>query len=299
MKIKKECLICKKEYLTKASKVKSKYCSWKCLHKSRKGIPSWCKGLTKETDERLKKISETLKRNYKENPNIKCGFKKGTQMHLGRKLTEEHRRKIGLGVKSSPKWQENIKSGARSLKLSKALKGRIFSEEYKRKQSIAHKGKLMGDENPSKRPEVRKKISEKGMGRKNSKEQNDKMSRLWKQRWKTDQEYINKWRQSIDASPNKKETFLINFFKENSLPFEFVGDFKVNIGGSFPDFINKDKRKIIELFGNYWHKKEEEQQRINHFKDYGYECLVIWENELKDKASLLSKIVNFYLVTYR
>lgn len=38
-------------------------------------------------------------------------------------------------------------------------KGRKHSEKTKGKISIAHKGKLMGDENPAKRLEVRKKIS--------------------------------------------------------------------------------------------------------------------------------------------
>ena len=156
---------------------------------------------------------------------------------------------------------------------------------------MVKKGKLTGDQNPSKRPEVRKKISEKGKGRKHSKKQNEKMSKFWKKRWKEDKNFVQKWINSQNLNPNKKETFLINFFKQHNLPFEFVGYFKVNIGGSFPDFIYKSK--IIELFGNYWHKKEEEQQRIQHFKNYGYECLVIWENELKDETKLLSKINNF------
>ena len=71
---------------------------------------------------------------------------------MGKKLSEEHKRKIG-----------------------EAGKGRICSEETKRKISKAHKGKkkpwvakrnkrygylTKGDKNPAKRPEVRKKISE-------------------------------------------------------------------------------------------------------------------------------------------
>ena len=53
---------------------------------------------------------------------------------------------------------------------------------------------------------------------------------------------------------------------------------EVIIGGRSPDFINIDgKKEVIEVFGMYWHSDDEEEQRISHYKKYGFDCKVIWE----------------------
>lgn len=110
------------------------------------------------------------------------------------------------------------------------------------------------------------------------------------------------------------ENILIGNFKDE---FRYNDIFdklnKVKIGGYYPDFINnKGKKKIIELYGNYYHaspKKykatdliltnsaksiwEKDKKRIKVFKKSGFEVLVIWEDELKDVASLCNKIKTF------
>ena len=51
------------------------------------------------------------------------------------------------------------------------------------------------------------------------------------------------------------------------------------------------KKQVIELLGNYWHgekrtgrtKEQEETFLKNHYAKYGYNCLCIWELEVKDK----------------
>jgi G:T-mismatch repair DNA endonuclease (very short patch repair protein) len=61
------------------------------------------------------------------------------------------------------------------------------------------------------------------------------------------------------------------------------------------------QKKIIELFGDYWHGKERtgknkkgvEKERINCFAKYGYQTLIIWEHELKDINIVINKIVEF------
>lgn len=45
----------------------------------------------------------------------------------------------------------------------------------------------------------------------------------------------------------------------------------------------EQKKKIIELFGNYWHQNDNPKNRVSIFKPYGYSTLVIWENELKNR----------------
>ncbi len=54
-----------------------------------------------------------------------------------------------------------------------------------------------------------------------------------------------------------------------------------------PDFIvrpvNKTK-KVIEIFGRYWHKPEEEAELVDKYKEAGYNCLVLWEEEVYEET---------------
>jgi hypothetical protein len=66
------------------------------------------------------------------------------------------------------------------------------------------------------------------------------------------------------------------------------------IAGKCPDFINcNGEKKIIELFGDYWHLGENPQERIDEFKPFGFDTLVIWEKELKNANGLKEKLLNF------
>ncbi len=78
------------------------------------------------------------------------------------------------------------------------------------------------------------------------------------------------------------------------MPYKYVGNGEVIIGFKNPDFINVNgEKKVIELYGDYWHRNDNPQDRIDHFKKYGFDCLVIWERELKNKDSLLIKLKEF------
>ena len=71
--LKKKCLFCGKEIIKKPShsmkvwKNQVKYCSRSCFHISLRGKSTWNKGLTKETDERVKSGADVLKEKYKNN----------------------------------------------------------------------------------------------------------------------------------------------------------------------------------------------------------------------------------------
>ena len=49
----------------------------------------------------------------------------------------------------------------------------------------------------------------------------------------------------------------------------------------------------MEFFGDYWHRGEDPQERINLFSRYGYKCLVIWEHELKQPEQVVGCIAEF------
>lgn len=95
--------------------------------------------------------------------------------------------------------------------------------------------------------------------------------------------------------PNKCESFLISWFEEHGFKFRFTGG-GTNahcIGGKYPDFTHESKSLLIEFFGDYWHEEKDEKIRSQHFGQYGYKTLVIWERELEDPNQLLVKVQNF------
>ena len=66
------------------------------------------------------------------------------------------------------------------------------------------------------------------------------------------------------------------------------------LSGKIPDFVNVNgKKKLIELYGDYWHRNDNPQDRINLFKKFGWDTLVVWEKELKDEILLKEKILEF------
>lgn len=98
----------------------------------------------------------------------------------------------------------------------------------------------------------------------------------------------------LRRTPNKEESFLITFFNYHNIPYAFVGDGKVIIEGRNPDFINSNgEKKIIEFFGEHWHKEEDEEIKRKIYARYGFNLLVIWGKELRNEEKLLEKICNF------
>lgn len=78
----------------------------------------------------------------------------------GRKLSEEHRKKIA----DKTFFKEFNKSEQRKILTSKTMKGVPKSENQKRKQSESMKGKLVGEKNAMSNPINRLKVSESKIG---------------------------------------------------------------------------------------------------------------------------------------
>jgi G:T-mismatch repair DNA endonuclease (very short patch repair protein) len=110
---------------------------------------------------------------------------------------------------------------------------------------------------------------------------------------------------AISKEPNKKEMKL-SYILRHVAPHEFGynGDARLGVVllGKTPDFVNiNGKNQVIELFGDYWHgevmtgrnNEDEENRLIEHYKNLGYDCLIIWEKELKNKQRVKEKITEF------
>lgn len=100
--------------------------------------------------------------------------------------------------------------------------------------------------------------------------------------------------------PTKPEQQLIDLLKAENLPYKYVGDGQIIIGGRCPDFINiNGAKRVIEVFGQYWHnpalnknvrKQAEATTTKKHYQNYGFDCLIIWDYELKSNKKVLQKI---------
>lgn len=99
----------------------------------------------------------------------------------------------------------------------------------------------------------------------------------------------------LHLRPNRPEQKLIDIIKDNNFPFVYVGDGKVVIERFCPDFIdNNGSKRVIEVFGDYWHRLPEvmkrDERRLATFGKYGFKTLVIWESELKDEEHVVNRI---------
>lgn len=117
-------------------------------------------------------------------------------------------------------------------------------------------------------------------------------SAITKELWQND-DFVEKVWAGWQLEPNSKERELIRIIEKNELPLQFVGDGTVIVERKSPDFISSDGRKIVELYGDYWHKNDDPEDRIRFFKEHDKDCLVIWEHELEDERVLLDKIIAF------
>lgn len=94
--------------------------------------------------------------------------------------------------------------------------------------------------------------------------------------------------------PNKSENKLLKLL-EQMYPgqWRYTGDYSFWINGKNPDFTHLFQKKLIELFGDYWHKGEDPKDRKAIFARCGYETLVIWESELKNFTKVKFRINKF------
>lgn len=176
-----------------------------------KGRPSWNKGLTKETDERLREAG-----------------RKGSITNTGRKLSEKHK-----------------------VNISKAMTIRLENPEILR-------------------------------------------------------QHVLRTMRAAHVRPTKPEQRLIDIINKHELPFKYVGDGKVVIGGRCPDFINcNGGKQIIEVFGEYWHSpllrrnmraSQGYEATVKAYAEYGFKTLILWETEMSNEPLVLRRINEFMCV---
>jgi len=277
-----KCPICGEKKYYKAKKCKNCFAVWN-------------KGLTKETSEIIRKATEKMKKNHvswiRDGHLTNKHKQKISQSHIGLRHSEETKRKISKlqkGRKLTEEWKK---------KIGESGKGRIVSEETRKKIGDAQRGEKHHFFGRHLTEEHKKKISIGNRGKIISLEQRKAISKKIKEKYKNDFEFLMKKYTGLNQKPNNKEKIIFDLIKMYNLHYEYVGNGKFWIDGKNPDFVNVNgQKKIIELFGDYWHTKmakETPEERINHFKKYGFDCLIIWEKELKNINDVTKRIMEF------
>lgn len=169
-------------------------------------------------------------------------------------------------------------------KMSKTAHGKLKPPGYAERESIAR----MGEGNPN----YGKHRSEQW-----KREQSERIKLLYQKGVK-----MGSFSPSLGKKPSGLERKLIAFFEKYSLDFKYCGSGTLIIGGKCPDFChNLFKNRLVEVgnidfykvFDLSTTKRKYTQRRQRHFEKYGFQTLVIWEEELFDESKLLNKVLTF------
>jgi len=188
-------------------------------------------------------------------------------------FSKEHRRNISLALKGKPKTAEHRRKT--SLSMTKARRSEAAKKRWQNPVYVQKMAVIM-----------------------NSPMYKEKHSQIAKRLWQN-LDYRNRVCKAImkglGVRPTKPELHLDRLLQEwFSNNWKYVGDGQIILGGHCPDFLNiNGQKKVIELFGDYWHRGENPQHVIKHYRKFGFGCLVIWEKELKEPHRLQKRIENF------
>ncbi len=254
------------------------------------------------------------------------GFRACRDTHIGRQFTDEHRQKLSEARKRRVTSEDTKFKMSRSLRqvlhtkdwhkrIGDRLRGRHLSEDTKVKLAEAHRGKHHTEESKAKMralfPEERRQyLADLARGKRASVQTRAKMSikhtghrhttetveKLRRPHGHHSPEHIHKVLSRSRRHPNGLERQMTAIL-DRLFPGEwrFTGDGSLVINHGNPDFANVNgQKKLIEVYGDYWHRGENPEQRIVQFREFGWETLVIWEHEVKgDQMQLEERLRAF------
>jgi len=133
------------------------------------------------------------------------------------------------------------------------------------------------------------------MGKTHSLETRSKMSVAAKKLFQ-DPVYRKRLSAAWNMKPNQPEILLLWLLEGlYSGDWQYMGDFSFIVNGKNPDFMHVKQKKLIEFFGDYWHRNDCPGVRAAIFAACGYQTLVIWECEMKDLERVADRIHEFAL----
>jgi len=228
------------------------------VHRYGKLSPMYNKHHSKETKEKMSKIRIFKKiAKGKNNPM----YNKHHTKEAKKKMSKMHKKR----------W---LKNKEKYIGKNHPMYNKHHTKEAKEKMSKARKGKSKSKKTKKNISKGRKKFLNSPKGK----------------------EYLKNFHKIYNSKPNKSEKKL-NSLLQKYFPneYKYVGDGKQgSFFGKIPDFINiNGQKKIIELFGEFFHSSQDEIKRKEHFAKFGYKTLIVWWKELRNEEKLTEKIKEF------
>lgn len=232
--------------------------------------------------ERTKKIRRILRKvmikRYQDPREIEK-MKIAVKVAKNKPEARKRRREISRGLWQNPVYQKKI---AETVKMAKNK-----PEAKKRQREITKK--LWQD------PVYREKVTKAVRIAKNKPKARKRQSEITRVLWQ-DSIYQKKVAEGLNLRPNNLEQL---FNKRTPKCVCYVGDFSFWIVTKKrthnPDFKIKGQSKIIEIFGNYWHKGENANELIKEYKEVGIDCKIFWENEVYNEPEKVIKEVKDFI----
>ena len=241
-------------------------------NKGRKGVmpPPWNKGLAATTDPRVASACDKGLAKYARSPE---GREKSREAlgkrskHFWESVPDEERQAFiarrALRIKETRALPEAVEKQRASM-----LRTHEAHPEWGLKVSQVMKTK---HEDPKYRQEIVERLQR---GRDES----------WADPVRKEKRIRATWQGSA-RRPTGTEQRLIDIITEYDLPYKYVGAGEFLLDGKNPDFLNIDgQKKLIEVFGEFWHKEGSEQARIDFFRQYGFDTLVLWHKDIMSKG---------------
>jgi len=220
---------------------------------------------------------------------------------MGHSVSKKTRKKISQSNKR--KWQD---SEYRQM-MSDKHKGKTISKEVRKKMSESRKKIVFDKKRKNQLDEARKK-------RKFDLDTRIKMSNSSKIKWqnKTYRKYTMKnnkglfkkgdyifYPRKTKDGPNNLEQIIIKIVP-SCVEYTGSGDFWVKLFDRFknPDFVVRpfsQTKKVIEVYGDYWHRNDSAQDIISLYKKRNISCLVLWEHEIKGNIKYTQKRINNFI----
>jgi transposase len=201
---------------------------------------------------------------------------------------------IGVTTTTVVDWLKRFQIPIRSNAESTRLLWERF--EYVKKQKSWARPKL-SEEAKKRLSESLKRIYSHPLLRQKMREQT---KNLWK---KLDyrEKVLKNTLKAVHKRPTHAEEILLRIIKKHHFPFKYVGDGQVIIGCLNPDFIHCDgQKKVIEVFGRVYHDpevsflhldwKRQPFGRIAYYAQFGYDCLILWDDELEDEEKVVERV---------
>jgi G:T-mismatch repair DNA endonuclease (very short patch repair protein) len=204
----------------------------------------------------------------------------------------------------SKRTKEQWLNPAHRENISKQMKETWLNPAFRENQSKRTKEQMLKQWlNPAFRENISKQSKEQMLKQWLNPAHREKMSKQTKEQW-LDPEYRAKVLKAISQSPNKPETILNQL---TPTEVRYVGNrswwcrIKLLVDGEYvtksknPDFKITGQKKVIELYGNFWHKNDNPEDLINAYKAIGYDCLVIWESEIYNELELTIERISQFM----